>query len=69
MTHVRIESSAIVTPREAFTRERRLNTWPRNVTKTVTNDSSMVLAKSAKRIEAVSGVRTPPECIDRPHLG
>jgi hypothetical protein len=69
MTQVRIDSSAIVTPRDALTSDRRLKTCPRNVTNTVTNDNSMLLANSANRIEAVSGVSLPPECIARPYLG
>ena len=69
ITQVRIDNSAMVTPLDDLMRERRLRTWPKNVTKTVTNDSSMVFANRANRIDAVSGVIFPPEYIDRPHLG
>ena len=61
--------SAIVTPREDLINDRRLRTWPRKVTKTVTKDNSIVFANRAKRMEAVSGVKSPPECIARPYRG
>src|ERR1700712_5193083 len=69
MTQVLIVNSARVTPRDALTRDLRLSTCPRKVTKTVTNDNSMVLANSAKTIEAVEGLKEPPECIILPYLG
>jgi hypothetical protein len=58
-----------VTPLEAFTMDLLLRTCPRNVTKTVTNDNSIVLANKAKRVDAVDGVKDPPECIVRPYRG
>lgn len=64
-----MESSAIVTPLEVFINERLLNTWPRKVTKTVTNDNSILFANKANKIDAVSGVSFPPEYINRPYLG
>lgn len=69
ITQVRIDISAIVTPLEDLTNDRRLRTWPTNVTKTVTNDNSMVLAKSAKTIEAVAGLKVPPVRMTLPYLG
>lgn len=39
------------------------------MTKTVTNDISMVLAKRANKIEAVDGDSDPPECIVLPYRG
>ena len=48
---------------------RRLSTWPRNATKTVTNDSSMVLAKRAQSSDAVEGAKPPTGLILRPYRG
>ena len=66
MTQVRIVISAIVIPRELLARDLRLSTWPKNVTKTVTKESSIVFAKRAKTVEAVDGGKLPPERIFRP---
>jgi hypothetical protein len=52
-----------------FARDLRLSIWPRNVTKTVTKESSIVLAKRAKTVEAVVGAKLPPERISRPYRG
>ena len=51
--------SAIVMPFEFVTMARWLRTWPRKLTKTVTNESSMVLANAAQSRDAVDGVRGP----------
>jgi hypothetical protein len=48
MTQVRMVNSAIVTPREVLTKDRRLRTWPRNATNTDTKDNSIVLAKKGE---------------------
>ena len=69
MTHVRIESSAIVTPLLALINDLRLRTWPRNETKTVTKDNSIVFAKRANTMEAVAGVKEPREWITLPYRG
>jgi hypothetical protein len=58
---VRIVNSGMVTPREAFTIDLRLRTCPRKVTNTVTKDNSIVLANKANRVDAVDGVKDPPE--------
>lgn len=60
----------MVTPFEALINDLLLKTWPRKDTKTETKDSSIVLAKSAKMTEAVSGVNLPPrDWIIFPYLG
>ena len=61
MTQVRIVNSGIVTPFEAFISDFLLRTCPKKVTNTVTKDNSIVLANKAKRVDAVDGVKDPPE--------
>jgi hypothetical protein len=62
-------NSGIVTPRDALTNDLLLRTCPKKVTNTVTNDNSIVLAHNAKSVEAVEGLKEPPECIVRPYRG
>lgn len=62
-------SSGMVTPRDTFTNDLLLRTCPKKVTNTVTKDNSMVLANSAKSVEAVEGLNDPPDCILRPYRG
>lgn len=66
MTQVRIVISVMVTPLDAITRDLLLITCPKNVTKTVTKDNSIVLANNAKSVDAVDGEKDPPECMVRP---
>jgi len=64
---MRIAMSARRMPRAP--NDRRVNTCPRNVANTVTDDISIVLAKRAKSVEAVEGAKDPPGCIVWPYLG
>ena len=59
MIHDRNDISAIVIPLDDLTSARRLSTWPRKVTKTVTKDSSIVFAMAADTKDAVAGGKLP----------
>lgn len=69
MIHARIVISAMVTPLDLVRNALRLSTCPKNVTKTVTNDNSMLFANAAHRSEAVDGVSFPVVVICRPYRG
>ena len=57
MIHDRIDISAMVIPFERSEKALRVRTCPRKATKTVVNDSSILLAKAAQRREAMAGGR------------
>jgi len=56
LTHCLIDISEMVMPLERLINALRLRTCPRKVTKTVTNDSSILLAIAAATSDAVAGV-------------
>ncbi len=56
-------------PFEFLMKARRLRTWPKKATKTVTKDSSIVLAKRAQSNDAVEGARPPIGLILCPYRG
>jgi hypothetical protein len=55
MTQFRIVISARDIPCAFRMKARRVRTWPRHETKTVTKDISIVFAKRAARVVAVDG--------------
>lgn len=57
------------TPGDCFDKALRLSTWPKNATNTVTNDSSIVLAKRADNNDAVDGDSPPSVPIRLPYRG
>lgn len=59
ITQDRIDISAIVIPFDRLAIALRLRTWPRNVTNTVTKDSSILFAIAAHNSEAVLGASFP----------
>jgi len=69
ITQVLIDISAIVMPFEYLAMDLLLKAWPKNPTKTVTNDNSIVFANKAVSRDAVEGLNAPPEYIDLPHRG
>jgi len=69
MTQALIDISAIVMPLECLSMDLLVRTWPKNPTKTVTNDNSIVLANSALSKDAVEGVSGPLVYIDLPQRG
>lgn len=70
ITQDRIDISAIVIPLDRLAIALRLRIWPRNVTNTVTKDSSILFAIAAHNREAVLGASFPGlEVILSPYRG